>query len=58
MIPDLQAVDGRGGQDREQIDVLVPQQSTRARLVVRFGHRRIVVEAEAEIRARELLIVQ
>ena len=57
VIPHLQAVDPARGEDREQVDVLVPEQAAGARIVLRRAHRRIIVQPQAEIGPGELAVI-
>ena len=54
----LQAVHPVGGQDGEQVHVLVAQHAAGAGLVVLFRDGRVVIEPEAEVRPRELFVVE
>ena len=54
----LQAVHPMGGQDGEQVHVLVAQHAAGPGRVVLFGDGRVVVETEAEVRPGELLVVE
>jgi hypothetical protein len=53
----LQALDRRGGQQREEVDVLVAEQPAGGAVLER-GERRIVVEPQAELRPLEAPVVE
>ena len=54
----LQPVHPVGGQDGEQVHVLVTEHAAGPGRVVLFGDGRVVVEPEAEVGPRELLVVE